>query len=269
MRDTTYIFFDARLYIAATRAWLDGDNPWSVHLAGNYYAAPPPSLLAMLPVVWLPPGLDVAVVTLAVAGAAIWTVRLLGLPWWWLLFPPLVQCVLSANIHGLLIPLILARGGAFAALAKVYAVVPLAVLGRWRALATLLVILAATAFVLPWPDYLRDAGLIAQRLEDQTELAVPTAVLLVLSPVALLAMTIVGRDRAAWLAVCALWPSQQFYYGTLAMPVKSKIVGALMALPVPGNGVLALLALALVTRRSQGRPWRPLGTRTFGRTAAP
>jgi hypothetical protein len=40
------------------------------------------------------------------------------------------------------------------------------------------------------------------------------------------------------------------------MPVKSKIVGAVMALPVPGNGVLAVLALALVTR-------------TFGRTAAP
>lgn len=267
LQDTSLIFFDARLYLAATRAWLAGSSPWDVQLAGNYYAAPPPSLLAMLPVVWLPPGLDVAVVTLAVAGAAIWTVRLLGLPWWWLLFPPLVQCVLSANIHGLLVPLVLAGGGTFAAVAKIYAAVPLAILGRWRSLAGLAIVLALTAVMLPWPDYLRDVGLITQRLDAQTKLAVPMVVLLVLSPFAVLALAIVGRDRAAWLAVCALWPSQQFYYGTLAMPVKSKIVGALVALPVPGNGLLALFALALVTRRAQPGPWRLPGTRTFGRTA--
>jgi hypothetical protein len=248
---------------------LAGSSPWDVQLAGNYYAAPPPSLLAMLPVVPLPPDWDVAAVTLIVAGAAVATVRLLRLPWWWLLFPPLVQCVLSANIHAVLIPLILAGGGAFAAIAKIYAAVPLAILGRWRSLIGLVLMLAATAPVLPWAEYLDQAGAITQRLGDQTKLAVPIGVLLVLSPAILAALAVVGRERAAWLAVCALWPSQQFYYGTLAMPVKSNIVGALMALPVPGNGVLALLALALVTRRSQGGPWRPLGTRTFGRTAAP
>lgn len=267
LRDTSLIFFDARLYIAATRAWLAGGDPWAVELAGNYYAAPPPSLLVMLPVVPLPPGWDVAVVAVVVAIAAVATVRLLALPWWWLLFPPLVQCVLSANIHGVLVPLILLGGGAFAAVAKIYAAVPLAILGRWRALAGLLVLLAATAPMLPWGQYLDQAGTISQRLDDQTKLAVPIGLLIVLSPVVLLALTIVGRERAAWLAVCALWPSQQFYYGTLAMPVKSKIVGALVALPVPGNGLLALAALAIVTLRSQPRPWFPWANRTFGRTA--
>jgi hypothetical protein len=264
LQDTELIFFDARLYIAATRAWLDGGNPWSVELAGNYYAAPPPSLLAMLPVVPLPPGADVAVVAVAVAGAAILTVRMLGLPWWWLLFPPLVQCFLSANIHGLLIPLILAGGGTFAAIAKAYAVIPLVILGRWRSLAALLAVLAITALVLPWPEYIRDAGVITERLAAQTKLGVPIGVLVVLSPAILVALVVVGRERAAWLAVCALWPSQQFYYGTLAMPIKSKIAGALVALPVPGNGLLALLVLALMTVRQRRGSGSPEPIRTFG-----
>lgn len=264
MRDTTYVFFDARLYLAATRAWLDGADPWQVQLAGNYYAAPPPSLLAMLPFAVLPPGLDVAVAALAVAGAAVATVRILNLPWWWLLFPPLVQCVLSANIHGLLIPLVLLGGGLFAAIAKIYAVVPLVMLRRWRSLIALAVVLAATAFVLPWAEYVGEFGVISGRLDAQTKLGVPLVVLLVLSPVVALALVVIGRERAAWLAVCALWPSQQFYYGTLAMPARSKIVGAVMAFPIPGNGLLAVVALALVTIRQRRAGGPPGSARTIG-----
>ena len=52
--DTRYIFFDARLYVAATRAWLEGSNPWEVQLAGNYFAAPPPTLLPLVPFALLP-----------------------------------------------------------------------------------------------------------------------------------------------------------------------------------------------------------------------
>ena len=46
--DTSLLFFDARLYLMATRTWLDGGDPWSVQLAGNYFAAPPPSLLPLV-----------------------------------------------------------------------------------------------------------------------------------------------------------------------------------------------------------------------------
>src|SRR4051812_29818203 len=48
-QDTKYWFFDARLYLDATRAWLAGGDPWAVQLAGNYFAAPPPTLLAFAP----------------------------------------------------------------------------------------------------------------------------------------------------------------------------------------------------------------------------
>lgn len=253
-QDTKYLFFDARLYLDATRAWLAGGNPWDVHIAGNYFAAPPPSLLPLVPVALLPPDLGVAIVALGVAGAAFATVRLLGLPWWWLLFPPLVQCVLSANVHALVVPLILARGGGFAVIAKIYATVPLAILGRWRSLVAAAIILGITIPVLPWAPFIADAGLIAERLETQTKLAVPIVLLLLLSPLVLAASAVVGRERAAWLAVSAMWPSQQFYYGTLVMPARSKIAAAIVALPFPGNGLLALFVLALVSIRAQVSP---------------
>jgi len=75
----------------------------------------------------------------------------------------------------------------------------------------------------------------------------PMGLLVILSPLVLLSLLVVGRQRAAWLVVPAIWPSQQFYYGTIALPVGSKIALALIALPVPGNGLLALGVLALVT----------------------
>src|SRR4051794_30636128 len=97
-RDTTLLYFDARLYLMATQTWLAGGNPWTVELAGNYYAAPPPSLLPLVPFALLPLDLGVAVIATLCVASAIATVRLLRLPWWWLLFPPLVQCLLSANV---------------------------------------------------------------------------------------------------------------------------------------------------------------------------
>ena len=246
-KDTTYLFFDARLYLDATRRWLAGGNPWDVQLAGNYFAAPPPTLLGFAPLALLPPDLGVALVALAVIGGAIATVRLLHLPWWWLLFPPLVQCVLSANVQSLIVPLILLPGGALAIVLKIYAGLPLAILGRWRSLLVAGGIVLATLPVLPWSTYISEFGLISQRLADQSKLTLPIGLLVLLSPLILAALIVVGRERAAWLVVPAIWPSQQFYYGTIAMPTRSKVATALIALPVPGNGLLALGALALVT----------------------
>ena len=134
-KDTTYLFFDARLYLEAARVWLAGGNPWEVQLAGNYFAAPPPTLLVFAPFTLLPAGLAVGIIALAVVGGAIATVRMLHLPWWWLLFPPLVQACLSANVQTLIVPLILIPGGALAIIIKIYAGLPLLILGRWRSLA--------------------------------------------------------------------------------------------------------------------------------------
>jgi hypothetical protein len=253
-RDTSLLYFDARLYLDATRVWLAGGDPWQVQLAGNYFAAPPPSLLPLVPIALLPPDLGVAVVATSVFAAAFATVRLLRLPWWWLLFPPLVQCVLSANVHGLLIPLILLRAGALASFLKIYAMVPMVLLDRWWATAITVVALIATAPLLPWGLYLSELDVISARLAEQTEFALPTVALLLAVPVAAFAMAVVGREKAAWLAVPALWPAQQYYYGTLAMGARSPLAAAIVAFPLNGSGLAALLILAVVTWRRHGRP---------------
>jgi hypothetical protein len=256
-RDTTLLYFDARLYIMATQTWLAGGDPWQVQLAGNYFAAPPPSLLPLVPVALLPLDLGVAVIATLVIVAAVATVRMLRLPWWWLLFPPLVQCVLSANVQGLLIPLILLRAGAIASFLKIYAVVPVVVTGRWRAALLTAALLVVTIPLLPWGTYIAEFALINSHLTEQTKYALPTLFLVLISPVALLAMAVVGRERAAWLAVPAIWPSQQYYYGTLAMGARSDLAAAIVSIPIPGSGLVALFILAAVTWRREGSArWR-------------
>ena len=49
-------------------------------------------------------------IVLAVAGAVA-TVRLLHLPWWWLLFPPFLDAAWNGNPQNLLVPLILVGAG--------------------------------------------------------------------------------------------------------------------------------------------------------------
>ena len=188
-----------------------------------------------------------ALIAAVVIVGGIATIRLLRLPWWWLLFPPLVQCVLSGNVQSLIVPLILLPAGAIAVILKIYAGLPLAILGRWRSLVAAAVIMLATVPFLPWATYVNEFALISQRLADQSKLTLPMGFLLLVSPLVVLSLLVVGRERAAWLVVPAIWPSQQFYYGTIALPARSKIALALIALPVPGNGLLALGALALVT----------------------
>jgi hypothetical protein len=185
-------------------------------------------------------------VALAVLVGAVASVRMLRLPWWWLLFPPLVECVLSANVQGLLIPLIIGRAGALAAFLKLYALVPLVLLGRWRAVATTAVALVVTIPVLPWSTFLADAGGITSRLADQTNYALPTIWLVLLAPLAVAALIVVGRERAAWLAVPAMWPSPQYYYASLVMGTGSVIAASVAAIPAPGSALLASLVLALV-----------------------
>lgn len=267
-KDTALLYFDARLYLDATRTWLAGGDPWSVSLAGNYFAAPPPTLLVHAPLALLPIDIGVAITAALVITGGVATVALLRLPWWWILFPPLVQCMLSANVQGLLIPLILLRVGWLAGLLKIYAGVPLAVLGRWRQLAILLGVIVVTIPLLPWATFIERYPEIAANLEEQTHYALPTLLLIVAAPFALVAMSVIGRDRAAWLAVPALWPSQQYYYGSLAMGTRDRIAVAVVALPVPGSGLLALFVVALAAWRRGARPHLPdrwAGrARTFG-----
>ncbi len=250
------LFFDARLYIDATRVWLAGGDPWSTSYLGIAYAAPPPSLLPLIPFALFPRPFDWVLLGLICVAGTVITIRMLSLPWWWLLFPPVVQGVTSGNVQMLLIPLILGGGGWLATLLKAYALVPVVILGQWRQVAVIAVVLVVSYPLLPWPSYFEQYSFLAERLASQTGYGLPVAASALLIPVVLPALVIIGRPRAAWLAVPALWPSQQWYYATLTLPVRSALVGAVVAVPLEGSGALATILLAaaeLYRARRAGR----------------
>jgi hypothetical protein len=238
------LFLDGQLYLEATRVWLAGGDPFSIAVHGLSLAAPPPTVLLLVPFALLPPPLGLAVLAFALVVAAVLTVRLLALPWWWLAFPPLVECVISGNVHGLLLPLMLTGRGWMAVLLKVYAAVPLAILGQWRQLFLAAVAILVTYPILPWGSYIQNYAAISARYAETSRAGLPPDVLVALAPIALVAFLVLGRQRAAWMAVPALWASPQPYYSTLAMPVRSAAAMAVVAAPIPQSGLFALVLLA-------------------------
>lgn len=253
--------FDGRLYLRATSAWLDGQDPW-ILIATQRFAAPPPTLIPLAPIALLPEDLGVALLLLAAVAGAIATVRLLHLPWWWLLFPPLVDGAWNANPQTLLVPLILVGAGPVAAFLKVYAIVPMALTLRWRALLVTAALLLLTAPLLPWASYIRQFGDLSQVLATQSDGGLSATAVPLLIPVAVIALAFSGRERTAWLAVPVLWPSTQWYYSTLAMPALTSVAAAFMAIPVPGIAVVAAVVAVAVERRRTSSAglvadWRP------------
>ena len=223
VRQPDTLFLDARLYLDATRIWLAGGDPWSASYLGIAYAAPPPSLVPLVPFALLPETVGWVLLGLLCVAATVLTLRMLSLPWWWLLFPPVVQGVTSGNVQMLLIPLILGGAGWLAALLKAYALVPVVILGQWRQVLVVGLLLVVTAPLLPWAAYIDTYSVLSARLDAQTGYGLPLGASVLLLPVVLPALVIVGRRRAAWLAVPALWPSQQWYYASLALPVRSAL----------------------------------------------
>lgn len=239
------IGFDGRLYLAATRAWLAGQEPWIV-IQEQQFAAPPPSLLPLVPFTWLPE--TVGVVTLMALGAVgvIATVCLLKLPWWWLFFPPFLDAAFNGNPQAVLVPLILVGAGPLAAFLKIYSLVPIVLELRWRALLITAGALVLTAPLLPWASYLANARELGESLVRQTDGGMSATMLPWLIPVGALLLVLCGRERAAWMAVPVVWPATQFYYSTLAVPALrgASVAAAIMAVPAQGAPVLAAAVLA-------------------------
>ena len=164
------------------------------------------------------------------------TVRLLHLPWWWILFPPFLDGAWNGNPQTLLVPLILVGAGPLAAFLKVYAprsAVPDPALasgagdGRRPG--------PDRADGCPGPAYAASFGeLSTVLLTSSPTAACPRPSMPWLLPVAVLALVFAGRERAAWLAVPVAWPATQWYYSTLAVPALTPIAAAIMAVADPG-----------------------------------
>jgi hypothetical protein len=240
--------WDAVVYTRAARALLDGGNPWLAGIPNATFAAPPPSLIPYLPLAYLP---DLAVQAIGVglaALAAIYIVRRLQLAFWWLLFPPLVLAV-AAGSSALPMAALLVRGGVAAEAAsvvgRIYSALPLALLGKFRALIFAAVAIAVTAPFLAWDQDLRDLPRIQALLQAQSGSGNSAWAVPVLIPVAVLGLLLVGRRRAAWVVVPALWPNAQEYYAVIALPIAAEVPLAALAMATPlVPGIIAIGVLA-------------------------
>ena len=227
------------------RRWpLNGGNPWSETPGRGYFAAPPPTLLFYLPTTFVSlPVATVAAVAIGIA-SGVWIIRRLDLPWWWLLFPPLIEAIITGNADAPVLALVLIPGaaGGLGAGLKAYAAIPLIAQRRWRAVAVWLGVIALS---LPlWPDFIASFDTVASSLDAQAVGLSAWATWAMIPAVG--ALYLLRRDGAEWLAVPTLWPYTQSHYATLAMPAlkSSRLAAAIMSLAIPLAPVLAVLVFA-------------------------
>jgi hypothetical protein len=246
------IGIDAQLYVQATRAWLDGGDPWSVALSGVPFAAPPPTLLVVAPFTLLP---DPLIAPVFIAGSAMLVVaalRALGLPLWWLAFPPTAHAIVVGNPDALVLAALVVLGrrlDVIAPFAKIYAVLPLIADRRWRTLVLVAAVFLVTVPILPWGLWLASAphitGALATTSASTSVYGDP--IQMIVGAVALLAL---GVRRAGWLAVPVLWPWTQPHYMTMSVPALTPMLAIVWSLPwLPPLLVLGSVVAAAVGYR--------------------
>lgn len=248
----------ANIYTDAAAAWLGGGDPWSVGPPQAVFAGPPPMLVPFAPFV----GLPVDVTRLAWFAVdlliAVWAVRRLRLPAYWLMFPPLFGAVFLGHIEVLILALIVLPGplSGLAVAIKPYAAFPLLAERRWAALALAVAFVLVTAPFLPWARFVTELSAISATLSRQSHGdSVWGDPLLML--VAVLALGALGLRRALWLGVPLLWPAAQPIYKTMTMPVLTPIVALAWALPIPGATLVGIVAQATLERIDRRRPLWP------------
>jgi hypothetical protein len=244
------------LYRDAAAAWLSGADPWAVGPPAAVFSGPPTLLLPFVPFVLVPELATRIAWVAGTAAIALWTVRRIGLPGWWIGFPPIFSSILLGHPEILILTL-LVLGGAVSGLAAVlkpYAGFALLAEQRWRALAIAAVIAALTVLLLPWPRFLSEAPTIMANLARQSigdsAFGQP-----VLTAVAVMALLVIGPRRGLWLATPVVWPFAQPIYKVMTVPQLSPVIAIAWSLPIPGAtlaGIVAEAALLLIGR------WRAL-----------
>ena len=235
---------DATIYYRGVVAWLHGGNPWdaSVSVGGfaYHYAGTPVTTVIMAPAGLLTEEVFTAAWIVLTWVATVWTLRRLGFPLWWLLFPPIAEALFSANPQLVVLALLVANrpvASAVATALKVYAFIPLLGERRWRQIAIAVAFNAATILIAPrlWLDYVQQFGSISSRLEYESLQGLSAfyfPFLLAATVAALLILAVRDRRAAGWLAVPAVWPSSQFHYSTMALPVMSPFLAVFLAVPM-------------------------------------
>jgi len=255
---------DATIYYRGVVAWLSGANPWdaAVEVGGfaYHYAGTPVTTVIMAPAALLSEEVFTIAWVVLTWVATIWTLRRLGFPLWWLLFPPIAEALFSANPQLVVLALLVANHSVASAVAtalKVYAFIPLFGEARWRQIAVAVAVNAATLIVAPglWLDYFGQFGAISSRLEYESIQGLSAfyfPILLAVTVVALLILALRDRRAAGWLAAPAVWPSSQFHYSTMALPVMSPLLAVLLSIP---HLRLPPIVIILEVARRLIQPW--------------
>jgi len=251
-----YLGGDARLYTEAAARWLAGADAWQLGASGPYhFAALPTTLFVFAPFTLLPPGAAALIWFALSVMAAHFIVRRLGLPLWWMAFPPFVSGIWAANPDIVMLALLLGPARAVAPLVKVYAAIPLLGERRWRSLVASGALGLVTVALAPglWLEYLRNATAIAGRLYAEAGGGLSAWGHPLLLVAAVLGLVVLARRdvrAAGWMTVPAIWPAAGFHYNTLVLPARPPTwFAALLAVPMPGLAPLAIVAYALLGNR--------------------
>lgn len=255
-----YLGSDTRIYVRAAANFIAGADPWDAAVGLFHFAGLPPTVQLFTPLTLLPENVTVAMGLAISAAAAIAIVRMLHLPAWWLLFPPLAQGVLVANPHLLLFALLLTgrpAAEAFASMLKIYAIVPVIGHFHWRGVTLTLAGLSISFVIAPslWFGYAGELQAISARLTYEAAGGFSAAIepiLMIPMALLLIALSLIDRPAASWLAVPAMWPSSQFFNSTMAMPMARGWFAAMLA--IPSRGVVPVaVALYIVARIRSAR----------------
>lgn len=262
----------ARIYTEASRAWLAGGDPWQVGPQDVVFAGPPPMLALFAPFVGLPDDAVRLLWVAATVAVAVWMLRRLGLPAYWLGFPPIFQVIVLGHPEVVLVALLLFGGvlGGLAPLVKPYMALVLVAERRWRALAVGAAAFLITLPFLPWQRFLTELPMISATLAEQAhgDGVFGDPLLMLVAAVALLSL---GPRLALWLATPLLWPSVQPNYRLMTLPVLTPLLATFWALPVPGATLVGIVTFAIVLqvqRRRQLPSWLEAGLRPAARDAS-
>ncbi len=257
---------NGRLYYRAAATFVAGGNPWTAvgaqtlentwppsgAFVTSAFVGPPPTVLAFVPFVWIPEWIFVPLWLGVTAVAAVYVIRRLRLPIWWMLFPPLVSGIEVGNPHIVALALLLCGSNRLRWLAapmKAYAVIPMVTERQWRALGILGVagVVSVVAFWPLWHQYITGYAQMQDWLLGATLGGFSAASdprLFTLAAVAIAALALIDRRAAGWLAVPALWPATQYFYSTFALPLRSPWLMAMLA--VGGHRADALVPWAII-----------------------
>ena len=107
------------------------------------------------------------------------------------------------------------------------------------------VIVLVTAPLLPWGQFLERWPEISRLLSEQSQGGMSAWFFPILVPFAAIALVVMGRERASWWFIPALWPSTQWYYTLMAMPALTPLTAAVLAAPVQGGPAVAAIVAAI------------------------